>query len=572
MSKKGGRRKTVWIFAGIFAGMLLTAFIAISSQMGKIVVSELTKLTKEKSGGLYELRIEKAQFNLFSGKIKVKEASLSPNSSVLGERYAQNNAPAATVNVRLETFHIKLSHWISSLKSKKFAIEYIDLRAPHIVIVQDTALLQRRKALTDDSAKNPIKRFLASSKFNKIVLKDGFFELKTTSTPDRSALIVDGINAEIDGVGMDSTFLFQNSAIPYWNSADVSIKNVSYTFPGEHIRLEVNQFIFNDKDSFLSWDSLALIPLHEKYEYAEKTPRQSDWMTVQTKKVDFMGIDLKELFSENALFIEKVFISDFYFSSFKNRKVPPIVPPVKPLFHRLIHEIPFEFHVPDITVETGKAEYEELALHAHEPGKLLFTNIHLLFSELTNRPTEEHQCVKINGKTKIMGEGDFSGVFELPLHPDDQNFKITGYLDALDFRSFNPMLEPMANIFVERGAVDNAYFTIMGTDNVASIDYLLLYHDLKVDILNKEGHKSGLASKIVNNYVLIPSNPEGKEDQRSARASVVRDIHRSNFQFWWSAIFAGTKETIGFTKEMEENLKSLKTTGEKIKEEFSKKH
>lgn len=573
MSRKAGKTgKIGWIIAGVLVGVLLIAFIFISSRIGAIAVSALEKLTEEKSGGLYELRIEKAKFNLFSGKIKIKEASLAPDTSVLNNLYAQESAPATIFYIDLASFRVKLSHWWRSLKSKEFAIEYLDARAPHIVMVQDTALLRRQRERANDYAKDSTTRLFSSLKMNKIVVKEGIFELKTAQTPDSAALMADGIDVDVDGLAWDSAFSYKNLTIPYWKGAEISAENISYTFPGEHMRLEVNRFMFSDKESFLSWDSLALIPLHGKYEYARKTPRQTDWMTIQTKKVDFIGFDLRELFSDNYLRIEKIFVDDFYFSSFKNRKVPPIVPPVKPLFHRLIHKIPFDFYAPDITFDAGTAEYEELALHAQEPGKITFTDIRLFFDGLTNRPTEAHQCVKIDGKTDVMGKGGLSAIFELPLHPDDQNFKITGQVAEFDLRSVNPMIKPMSHIFIERGDADRIYFTIMGTDNVASVDYLLLYHDLKVGILDKEGYKTGLASKIVNDYVLIPDNPEGNKAQRSVRAFVVRDIHRSNFQFWWSAIFAGTKETIGFTKEMEADLKSLQSLGEKLKEDFSKRH
>jgi hypothetical protein len=566
-NKIRNKRKSILIVIGVIIGVLLTISIFISLRLEKIVVSELVKLTEEKSDGLYKLQIKSASFNLLSGKVIIRKASLAPDSAILNNRYLENTAPATIVNVEIGALHIKLSHWLSSLKNKNFVVAHFNIFSPHIRIVQDTALLHLQKADSTNIAINkPLEKLFSSLNFNDISIKNGFLEKKLSHAPDNAGLIVNGINTSIRELTWDSVFLFQDLIIPQWSRINFSIRNISYTLPGEHLRLEMNRLSF--ADSSFSWDSLLLIPLHDKFEYAGKTPRQTDWMFIQTKYVNLSGIDLKQLFKSDLLQIDEIFIREFYFASFKNRKIPPLIPHEKPLFHRLIHKIPFEINVPNIIIQDGKAQYEELALHAQSPGIIHFDDINLCFNGLTNRPVERDQFVEIDGGAMLMGKGKISVHFELPLDPSNQIFKVTGSLGAIDLRSVNPMIKPMANLAIERGNVDKVSFAITGTDHTASIDHLFLYHNLKINLLNKERNKTRLASKVVNEYVLKQNNPELKGKQRRVKTSVTRDIYRSNFQFWWSAIFEGTKETVGFTKEMQQEVELLKSLNEKIKNGF----
>ena len=110
----------------------------------------------------------------------------------------------------------------------------------------------------------------------------------------------------------------------------------------------------------------------------------------------------------------------------------------------------------------------------------------------------------------------------------------------------NNIIEKSAPLSIETGQINRFDFNLSLDDKIAVGELYFAYDDLKVAIVNldNEAKKSKLASFWANNMVLNSKNPKG-DTLLPETISYERDIQRSIINYWWKAIFTGSKQSIG---------------------------
>lgn len=556
--KIGKKRKVLLIVAGFLLAAIFVVGLYLTSHFEQIVVSELSRVTEEGSNGLYKLKVGGVNIRVFRGKLEMRNLSLSADTIVYNRLKQTDTAPRTAYDIHVKALRINISSWWPIIRKRHLTIGELDVINPNVVVTADTTIHRSEEPVQIGQDINKIlKQVFAVVDIREVNIRNGHLYFYSNTIPGKAGFVMEKVNMLIQDISFDSSFMFRNIKIPYWSSLRCKVGRIANVFPGEHFALGINGVAFNYNDSLLICDSIALMPQHTKYEFAKAVPGRTDWMEFNTGRTVVSGIRISEFLTYERLHIDSIAIQNPSFASFKNRKVPPPLRE-KPLFYKLLHHIPFEVNVPKLEMQDGIAAYEELKLTADSPGKITFTNMNLSFSGITNKAVSENQSILCRGFTKIMGRGDLNATFTFPVDKDDQHWTIMGTLGSMDLRGLNGMIIPLANISIERGNVKRMDISITGTDHTASINMLFLYNNLKINVLNKEGNKTGLASKVVNEYVLTPENPTDGQEPRRVRMTVQRDIYRSLFHFWWNPIFAGIKETVGFTEKKQEALKSVK--------------
>jgi hypothetical protein len=95
-------------------------------------------------------------------------------------------------------------------------------------------------------------------------------------------------------------------------------------------------------------------------------------------------------------------------------------------------------------------------------------------------------------------------------------FLMNASASTADARILNPVLIPLASVRLESGIADTLFMRVTGNEYLASGEMSLLYHNLKIKLLNnKAGSKKksikGLASFFANTFVLKKHNKSGKD-------------------------------------------------------------
>jgi hypothetical protein len=139
---------------------------------------------------------------------------------------------------------------------------------------------------------------------------------------------------------------------------------------------------------------------------------------------------------------------------------------------------------------------------------------------------------------------------------NDKNYvhSVSGSLSKMPLTSINPMLEKAAPISIESGQLNRYDFNFNFNNSNATGELYFGYDDFKVSILdlNSEGaKKSKLATFWANKIMLNSKNPKG---DKFVPVSVLyeRDQERSVINYWWKALFTGSKIVLGIEDEKSE--------------------
>jgi hypothetical protein len=128
-------------------------------------------------------------------------------------------------------------------------------------------------------------------------------------------------------------------------------------------------------------------------------------------------------------------------------------------------------------------------------------------------------------------------------------FAINGNVSGFDATKLNILLKPMALATVEKGHINKLDFNFNCNNYTSDGTLVLLYEDLKMNLLRKDSAEKKIEKKelasFVANLVIKNANPLRKQKPRTANVHLNRDVNRSFFNMIWKSIFAGAKESVG---------------------------
>ena len=136
-----------------------------------------------------------------------------------------------------------------------------------------------------------------------------------------------------------------------------------------------------------------------------------------------------------------------------------------------------------------------------------------------------------------------------PLNTTETLFDCSGTLEKFPLDALNIMLKNNANILIKEGYADKLEFSFHANEKYSSGSLLFLYHDLKIELLNKETNKSALKEKLIsfvaNKFLIKESNPKKNEPPRRELIFYQRNPNRFIFNYTWKSVLSGLKPTIG---------------------------
>ncbi|MCC8154004.1 MAG: hypothetical protein LIP01_07200 [Tannerellaceae bacterium] len=380
---------------------------------------------------------------------------------------------------------------------------------------------------------------------------------------------VSNTDFSLQNIALDNenkTFTYENIHL-YSENLSIPIDNGFYTLDMETVELE---------DKEININRFHLNPLYSKTEFAYRHPKHQDWFDVIVDRVNIQDIDLPAFFLDTTLTIGKVTVDNPELQNFKNKQI--YVPPKwMPMLYESIQKAPVPIDIQEVKVSNLKVIYEELAKNKTEPGKLVFTELNGVLTGVTNIVSYPEQYMRLDADGKLYGEGHFNAVWLLPVDSLNDRFILEAYLPEMDLTLLNEMIAPLATARLAGGEVTDLYFLMDAGSVGGSIDMLLLYEGLKVDIFKiQEGEiKSKKFLNFLVNAVVRNNNPNTPGNPRSkARHSYVvikRDPYHSTFNYLWQLLRPAVTESVGISKTEQKIAGGIGKFFTKIKNTFSKK-
>jgi hypothetical protein len=497
--KKGSK-----IFFG-FIGILIVLILAILG--GNMFIEN--KLVDAIDGNF-----EKTEFKYNSLNANI----LSKSASILKPVYHKNGLKISAEIINLDGIDI-----LEYLSNKKLEISNLKVTQPKVIIYTGA----EKK---NDSSEN------GTSKMDLLIksLEISNGSLKIT----KSDSVKFQFFAQVPSLKLEKVSINQKSiknGLPF-NYKDLQLRSDSLILNlNKQHDLSVNQVIMQG-DS-LKFSEINIRPLYSKQEFQKHIPYEKDRFDISLNELVFKSFNWNFLNDSLKIVSDNTWFKGGDISIYRDKRVKDD-PRRKPMYSKMIRELPFKIKLDTVKVQDFSIQYEELVKPQRGVGKVTFKNLNATIYNLTNvgLDTENFPRTDIDVRTQFMGEASLNVDWSFDISNKAEAFRISGQMDRISNEGINQFLKPALNVKAE-GGIRDMRFNFSGNQEMAIGDMKLVYHNFKVEVLKEDGEQkneflSAIANLLINNNVT-----SGEKEQENIKTQ--RDPKKSFWNYLWKNIRNG---------------------------------
>lgn len=543
-------RKVFRVFSYIllfFGSFIIISGIILNVYFNKKLVENIKKQVSESTHNEYVLSIDGLSINILTNIITVNNLIIAPS-----QKKSQSKAQYVFKAKILRIIDFSI---ISYLKGHDLLIDRVEFEEPQISIFQGFEPLPNKKlhsSSTNFSLYDSFSKKLNSisighidimnSKFN--IYKNGIDTLSVFATNDNSISIKNfRVNSETD----------KKNRLFFAEKFEIVMNNYSYHLGNGLYTLYGKSLYASYIDSTLIFDSLQLVPNFTKKEFADEAGQQISRVKIVSSKVKCQKMDVKLFFEYNWLVIHKVDLTGCVIDVFRDNTLP-LKPIVRPSLQALVKNLPFFVSVDTIEMKNGEVAFEVLNPGVPSTGKITISKMNAIIVGVLNDTSSysDDQSIKAVLNGYIFNQGRFHEKYLFPLKATKEFFYCSGSLSSMPLALFNPMIEHTKHIVIKSGHLDSLNFSFVARDNSSNGTMKFMYHNLKIEVMNKDGGKMRLKDKFktfIANKLIVKDNNPGKDGiVRISKIYAVHNPYRFFPYYSMQSILSGIEPAIGGEK------------------------
>ncbi|SKB47220.1 hypothetical protein SAMN05660776_1240 [Salegentibacter holothuriorum] len=450
------------------------------------------------------------------------------NASILGRSASLSKAVFKKNGIQIYAEEIELDgiDILAYLSNKKIQISSLKLIKPEVTIYTEA-----QKEKKKDSSKNG-----DSTKLDLLIKS------------------VEVANASFKMAKNDSVKNQLFASIPSLNMQDVSADKESlkngFPFNYEQLQMASDSLFFNlntQHDLFvgnikmdsgsLTFSKINIKPLYGKQEFQQHIPYEKDRFDLSIEKLVLNSFSWNLKNDSLSLLSEKVKIANGDIKIYRDKRVKDDTRQ-KPMYSKMIRELPIKLKLDTIKVKDLAIQYEELIKAKRGAGKVTFKNLDASIYNITNMGISKKDFPRtdIDVQTQFMGEANLNVNWNFDISNRADVFTISGQMDRISSEGINEFLKPALNVKSE-GGIRDMRFNFTGNSQRSTGDMKLIYDDFKVEVLQEDGEEknkflSALANLIVNNEAT-----SAEKEQKNIKTQ--RTQTKSFWNYLWKNIRNG---------------------------------
>jgi hypothetical protein len=285
----------------------------------------------------------------------------------------------------------------------------------------------------------------------------------------------------------------------------------------------------------------SMVSQFNRWQFVNQLPKEEDLYTLKAEKITIKNMDWG--FNQEVLFFKTNHILiDQADATIYRSKMPEDDVSIKPLYNKLLREMPFELKVDTLTVADSKLVYEEEKDFEKGAGILEFSSFNLQATHLNSgyQKTKLPDVV-IAIDCKFMKQSPMRVNWHFNVMDKSDSFTIKGRILNFETRKLAVFTKPYLNA-TTKGIFDQVYFNFAGNDNVAKGDFALKYRDLKVKLYQKKNPEKESKFKSWVGNLLLKDDSNGELIEHEV--SVARIKEKSVYNYLWLCMAEGMKKTL----------------------------
>lgn len=294
-------------------------------------------------------------------------------------------------------------------------------------------------------------------------------------------------------------------------------------------------------------------PRYGRFQYSRKVGLQTDVANIHIPVIIIDGADL-DGFIENEIFTAKsIRISDINADLFRDKRFPRNEDVYKSMPQELMKKAGIQLSVDSLFIVNATINYSEFPENGMVPGNLSFNKMNVAIYPLhlskENEPFPVDE-ISILANAKLYDQADLNLqghlFFEKPFP-----MTISAQMGEFDLDYLNPILQSNAFVKVVRGKIHGADWSFTADEVDAVGNMILLYSDLKLELLDERTLERGTGRKSILTFVLNTFAVRSNNPRRYLRKPISskiyepRDTTRFIFNYWWRTTLSGLKGSLG---------------------------
>lgn len=471
------------------------------------------------------------------------------------ERIALINGQVSTVKVRLLNRSIQLHNvqWSSIGDSTHVYPDYIALK--HVKI-QGIALLpllinQRlviRRVVLDSGRVSFNARNRQENATSEPVLR--FLRINTFTIRSVQVLVQEDSLTTFSGhlEGEISRLILEKDSIhaPRYSmkAATLAIDTFQFTPTGGEYTATIQQISINTKNRQVTLDSMLLIPLYGKFEFAQRLGEQRGRLNVSIPKIMVNGWEWERIM-EKAFMATSIRIHQFDLYSFKDKRLPFKRTNVVPLPMESFATLQLAIKIDSVVISNSDVIIETFPETGKASGVISFNQLNAIITGLDNRwKAGDANYAILQANANLMNNGHIQAQFHLP-QDGSTVYMAKGSISKVELTNLNDALGNMANLRIASGYLQDMTFAFRYTEYESKGSLDMAYKDLHIIGLDKNKSTTNELKTLLIR-VFTPRDKTKSVPLSKAVGSIDIQRNRQKFIFnvWWKSILDGIQSSI----------------------------
>ena len=519
---KRSMKKFGFILLGII-GLI----VVLSVGLNWWIDAKLPQLISEKNETPYHIQYQKLNISLFAKTIEATGITITPKEHEK-DSLKKNGIFASVERITIDNFSL-----FPLLFDNKIEAQTLTVKSPKITLFKDN---DKTIHSTKNISSQVVAPFEQIIKVSNVNLDQGSFFIVHLKN-NKTLFSAQNVTIQLDDIAISEETLKQKVPFTYRKYAfscdslfyrtddfyQIKMQKIATT----HTGLEVADF---------SMDSQF-----NRRQFVNQLPKEKDLYHLKAKKIAVKNMDWG--FKEEVMFFKthQILIQHADANIYRS-KMPEDDLTTKPLYNKLLRELPFELKVDTLTVANSKLVYEEEKSFGKGPGILEFTSFNLQATSLQSgfQKTKLPDVV-IAIDCQFMKRSPMKVDWRFNVMDQSDGFTIKGRISDFDTDQLAIFIKPYINV-TTKGTFDRVYFNFAGTDDKATGDFALRYHDLKVKLYQKRNRDKESKLKTWIGNLLLKDDSDGELIENEV--SVKRIKEKSFYNYFWRCLAEGMKKTL----------------------------
>jgi len=501
----------------VYAALMLVGVVLLSVILGQNWIENYIKgFLSERIPNHYELRYSDLQVNIIRGSMVIEDVSLhyfDRDSSFLRSRFSMDKLGVTGVSL-----------W-QYLVNNVIDIKGVLLENPKV------SHKIRSTPMKQDSSAQDFRRLLKAIHIGSIEIDDGIINLKQENGA-RKKLEARVVNLTLTDVEVDSQTL--KNEIPFvYDEISFLSKDVFVELgPYESVEIET----INLQDQVLKCRELTVQSNYDKRTLSSKLKRERDHITLDIPEIELAGFAFGEKSGRFFVLASTGVVAYPKVEIYRDKLVADNLVK-KPMYSRILRELPIDLSISFLTMKDGRLRYEERVHPDTKAGHIFFDHIEAKLQNISNTYITNEQT-QIEARGLFMDSAPITLQWEFDVNNPNDEFLASGTILDFEAESINSFLE--ANLRTRaKGRVDEIYFTISG-NSVSSVgDLKMNATDFGFVILEKDGLGINKLLTVIGNLFLRKGSKSEHKGYQHGRIEVERDPTKSFFNYLWTNVGDG---------------------------------